>query len=494
MAEPAEFELKRTPALVKSFGGCGVQFNHHVFAPQTLELGVPEASFVDLEKKVVALAPHFVRVFYNDQHDGVPFNPALPPSPVNRRQLPDQDGRWKSFVKVVELAQKTGATINITWQGGPLVTEQQRETSAARFANVLEILVKGGISNLRWVTLANEPNTAPKKPRRKPGEPPAPKPVQKLTPERLGATYRHLDRQLRGKGIRKQIRFMGGDLIEGSTDPKSAYNQARWFEHMSKHMGDILDAYSTHIYWGYTDVRRFKKRLNDVRDIVQNLAHPMPVYITEYGTRGKDRRPNTVDDPGNFHDGSKKIPLRETNIAAFQHAWLQILAAQLGYAGMVKWDCYFGRYDKARQAYYAIGPPGPPRQPKEWQLYPMYFLLRLITMTTAPGWKVLTIKPSTSAPGTKHLAAFQGNDKDLTILGLDERGATLNKPSKTQVPYTIGGLPPRASFKLVLWNRAGKGRLVVDRTIAADASGVAKITVPLHSVFALTTKALPPAL
>src|SRR5262245_21503638 len=162
MAE-AEFTLMRSPALVRSFGGCGVQFNHHVFARQTTELGVPEASFADLEQKVVALAPHFIRIFYNDRDDGVPFDPALPSSLVNRRQTPVEVDRWRSFVKVVGLAQKTGATINITWQGGPLVTARQRATSAARFANVLDLLVKGrsndpllegGISNLRWVTIA----------------------------------------------------------------------------------------------------------------------------------------------------------------------------------------------------------------------------------------------------------------------------------------------------------------------------------------------------
>jgi hypothetical protein len=114
-------------------------------------------------------------------------------------------------------------------------------------------------------------------------------------------------------------------------------------------------------------------------------------------------------------------------------------------------------------------------------------------MTTAPGWKVLTVRRSTSAAGvgTKHLAAFQGDGKELTILGLDERGAALNKPSRTQISYTIGGLPPRTSFKLLIWNKAGGGKNVLDKTIATDAAGVARLTAPLHSVFALTTKALP---
>ena len=124
----------------------------------------------------------------------------------------------------------------------------------------------------------------------------------------------------------------------------------------------------------------------------------------------------------------------------------------------------------------------------------MYFLLRLITATTARGWKVLSVTPTQAATAStklKHLAAFQGEGKDLTILGLHVGGARLNKTSNTQVPYAIGGLPARTRFKLLLWNRAGGGKLVLDQTITTNASGEARMTTPLHSVFALTTKALP---
>ena len=215
MAGKSEFTLKQSPVLVKSFLGCGVQLNQHVFAQQTIDLSVPEASFGDLKAKVKALAPHFVRIFYNDDQEGVPFDKSLPSSPVNKRQGPMQRNRWASFVEVVGLAQEIRATINITWQGGKLVTDHQRKTAAARFANVLEILVKGGAvkggaTGLRWVTIANEPNTVPAK-----GKP------QNMTPERLGLTYRELHKQLVAKGLRKQIRFMGGDLIEGSRNPDS---------------------------------------------------------------------------------------------------------------------------------------------------------------------------------------------------------------------------------------------------------------------------------
>ena len=182
-------------------------------------------------------------------------------------------------------------------------------------------------------------------------------------------------------------------------------------------------------------------------------------------------------------------PLAKTNVAAFQHAWFHILAAQLGYAGTVKWDGFYGKYDRGTQAYYAIGPP----ESDGWQLYPMYFLLRLLTMTTEAGWQVVNVQQSASSERTKHVTAFVGAAGELTILGLDGRGALLNSASTTRISYEIGGLPSRASLALVLWNRAGGGKLVVDSTIAADADGVARITVPLQSVFALTTKSLPPA-
>jgi hypothetical protein len=186
MAPQPEFQLS-DEVLVPSFGGFGVQLNQHVFAPMTVELGAPEASFQDLRRKVVDLRPQFVRIFFNNQHEGVPFDESRPASAVNVRQTDEQEKRWSSFVEVVKLAQQADAVINVTWQGGKL-----DETMMTRFANALELLVKGGAiprgaRNLRWATIANEPNTQPD-----PDNPPA----IPLTPARLGKMYRLLHRKL----------------------------------------------------------------------------------------------------------------------------------------------------------------------------------------------------------------------------------------------------------------------------------------------------------
>jgi hypothetical protein len=493
MAPQAEFQLS-DDVLVPNFGGFGVQLNHHVFAPMTVELGAPETSFPDLRRKVIDLAPQVVRIFYNNLHEGVPFDESRPASNVNVRQTEAQKERWKSFVDVVKLAHDAGAIINITWQGG-----QVGETTMTRFANVLELLVKGGARNVRWATIANEPNTQPD-----PEHPPA----IPLTPQRLGEGYRLLHRKLTERGIRSQIKLMGGDLIEGPEKPSvnrlhelSPFNQLAWFKHIaSSHLDDILDAYSVHIYWNYDrtgreGVEKFERRLREVRRVVNHLNLKKPLFVTEFGTRGKDRNKQRGVNPGNFHGpGGARVPLCHSKIAPFQAAWFMIRAAQRGYAGMLKWDCYFGRYDltpppSGLQQFYAIGPPVPPGR-REWDLLPMYHLLRLFNITTARGWKVLSMVPGER--GSKHLIALRGPAGQLTLFGLDDRGATVNKSSKLRSKYRIGGLPNNTSFQRLHWNLGGGGKMRLEKQPVKVKDGVVTIAAPIHSVFALTTKKLPP--
>jgi hypothetical protein len=464
MAEGPDFELAPT-VLVKSYGGCGAQFNQHTYAAIS---GVAEEHFHDLEVKVRALRPQLVRMFYNPQQDGNPADP-------NRTKV--QANNWDSVVRTAKLARDAGATINVTWQSGPCATPADRKRSMTIFADVLDRLAsKNEIHDLRWVTIQNEPNTAAKKGKQK-----------DVTPDRLAEMYELLDTRLTANDLRKQIRFMGGDLIEGSTKPDSPINQQKWLEHMSKHNAGLFDAYSVHIYWDYDHTGRFEKRLTDVRGIVDHLEHKKPLYVTEYGMRGKNRGTKGVVDPGHFVNGKASIPICETNITGFQNAWFQIRAAQLRFAGTIKWDCHFGKYDRGNQAYYAIGRP----TADGWQAFPAYHALRLVTLTTEVGCNVREVHAKN--PGdTRKLVAFGDPKAELTVLGLDSRGAPLNGTSSTNVLYAIGGLPAGKRFQLVVWNRRGGGKLALDDPITTSPQGVARLTVPLHAAFALTTKELPP--
>src|SRR5262245_63776798 len=130
----------------------GAQFNQNLFAQELVNAAgktipgtqVPEASLGDVEQKLNVLRPQFVRIFFSPHQDkGSPTTP----------------GTRDSFIRTVQLAQDAGATINITVQSvTPYVADP--ETGMNEFAAVLDELVHShGITNVRWVTLENEPNT-----------------------------------------------------------------------------------------------------------------------------------------------------------------------------------------------------------------------------------------------------------------------------------------------------------------------------------------------
>ena len=439
--EAADFRIRPSSVLVSSFAGYGGQFNHHVYAAISRAVGVTDANVVDMEQKMRALHPEFSRIFFTPQ------------------AFTDPD-KMQSFVRTVLLAQSAGATINITWQGGTLSVAAG---TVQKFAGVLVDLVRNRrVTNLRWLTLQNEPNRT------------------RMTMAQYEAQYRELDPYI--QSIRGQVRYMGGDLVRGPD--VGAPNQAAWFQYLATHMSDLLDAYSIHVFWDYWDTQKIVDRLTEVRAIVDALPQNArkPLYVAEYGVRGQ-RTFNGVSagDPGVWDDGT---PITQTSVSAFQHAWFDVLAAKLGYAGTSKWDSYFGKYDNSTQAYYMIGPPQ-----DGWPLYPLYNLVQLVNAGVKTGWSTVSLD---SVPNTTRLlAGYVGKDGQQTVIGLDTAGAQLNAVSTTVVSYGVGGLQPSRQYSLAVWDAAGDGLAGLASAVSTDASGVAAFTVPQQGVFVLTSLRLP---
>src|SRR5215212_3847497 len=428
----AEFKARTGAVVVPDFAGYGGQFNHHVYAALSRAAGVTDENVAEMETKMRALHPQFSRIFFTPQ------------------AFTDAD-KMQSFVRTVQFAQSTGTDINITWQGGTLQPQ--------RFAQVLLDLVQNrGITHLRWLTLQNEPNRT------------------RITMETYEKQYCDLDPLI--QSIRGQVRYMGGDLVRGPD--VGAPNQQAWFQYLAEHMSDLLDAYSIHVFWDFWDTQKLQDRLTEVRAIVDALpeAGRKPVYVAEYGVRGR-RNLNGVPqvDPGVWEDGT---PITQTNISAFQQAWFDLLAADLGYIGTSKWDSYYGKYDSGTQAYYIIGGPQ-----FGWPLYPLYNFLLLMTTTVKRGWQVVSVD---SVPDTSRLlAAYLGKQKQLTVVGLDTLGAQLNAGTTTNNTYTVGGFPPSKPLSLLIWNANADGLVVPRQVVKAGANGVVAITIPQHAAFVLTT-------
>ncbi len=360
--------------LVGSLGGYGGQFNQHVYAT----ISGPPPDLPGFETKVLALQPQFARVFFN----------------TTEWTYPD---RMASFVRAVDLARRANAQINITWQGSSFAFAA---ANMPRFADVLAELLRNHAVDALWVTLFNEPNST------------------RLTLAQYERSYRLLDGYLRDRGVRDRVRFMGGDLV-GTTSPLGQ-SQEDWFRYMAQQMGDLLDAWSIHVFWDFWDPGKIDRRL--LREVLVVYAtipdeQRRPLYVTEYGVRGLRTFDGEANpQPGLWPDGT---PLAAANDAAFQEGWFVIRAAELGYVAALKWDLYNASYDAGLQDYSAIGP-----GTAGWPLRPAYRLLQLITLTTKPGWQIVDVDRAPAADPAKLLAAYVSPAKNVTVLGLDTDGAT----------------------------------------------------------------------
>lgn len=466
--EVTEHELVRTDTVVSALGGYGAQFNQHVYAPIT---NLPAERAADLETAVKEFEPQLVRIFYNENFEEV-GQPRYDP------------GNIVSFRKTVALAQEAGATINITYH----VFADARLAPGphmARFAAELENLVENqGYTNVRWVTVGNEPNS----------------PGLALTLQQWEALHRALHAELVARGLRDHIKIMGGDLVESS----GARDHEIWFEYMTANMADIVDAYSEHVYWWYDTFNlegawRFEFRLRDIRKLVVDDNPPetrRPAYIMEFAVRGHNAVPGqpTVTNHAYYLDGTE---MRRTNVAAFQQLWFTIASAQLGFFGAAKWDLYWGTYDftnPPNQSYWMMNPTS-----DGWELFPSYHALRLLLSTTERGWQVVRVAPwarddwdpLVRDEPEKEIAAYVGSNEQLTLVGLDTRGRLLNTASEESPSYSIGGLTPSTRLNLAIWNANGDGRTSAATEITTSAAGVARFEVPLHAAFALTTVDVP---
>ena len=90
-------------------------------------------------------------------------------------------------------------------------------------------------------------------------------------------------------------------------------------------------------------------------------------------------------------------------------------------------------------------------------------------------------------PVSKALTGYISPAGDITILGLETRGGMYGTTSAELVPYTVGGLPPNTSFRLLLWNAEGTGENREVGRLDSDSTGTLQVSIPKYAVFALTT-------
>ncbi len=118
--------------------------------------------------------------------------------------MTDWPANLDSFKRVVALANEAGPTIVIAYQSTTFA-KTNPTLRMSRFADVLQdLIVNRGLTNVRWVSIGNEPNTV-----NNAGNP-------AITPPQYEALYRALDAELRARRLRTQLGLIGGDLVQNT--------------------------------------------------------------------------------------------------------------------------------------------------------------------------------------------------------------------------------------------------------------------------------------
>lgn len=420
-----DFEVDASHVITENFLGFGTQYNNNLYTARTYESdGVSDDNLPDLEKKVLELGSQYVRIFFDKKcwDAGTP------------EYLP-------SFIRTVELAQKTGALVNITYW------HSSKAEDMSAFADVIyDLLETRHLTCVKQVTIQNEVNST------------------QITLDDYRTIYTVFVEKLNDLGIRNKIQIVGGDLVQD--------NQATWFDYMAKNMSNLLDGYSSHIYWDHWDLTKPVDRLNGIVDNLKKMEGTgvKSCYITEYGIRGQ-KISGAYDNPGYLR--GTDIPIGRTNENAFKHVTFHINALNAGFAGLIKWDCYKAKYDNGNQYFSVIG-----SGEDGYPLYPSYWMTWVFTHTCKPGWKVVSAQ-AVKAASHKLCATMTDGGSNYTIYA--------QTTAAVQTPFTVTGLPADMKFRVLAWNDDLMGGIVELEPVSANKEGKVTFNVKADGFIALTT-------
>lgn len=424
-----EFTVDQNKLISSNFAGFGAQYNQNLYAAISEADGINPGNIGQLEAKVTAMKSQYVRIFFDSK--GWASDPKYSSATADYME---------SFIKTVKLAQNAGASIiNITYW--------HTATSAKMpaFADVLkDLIVNRGLTAVKEVTIQNEVNSTT------------------ITKAEYKTFYESLDQALKNLGIRDQIRFVGGDLV--------ATNQLDWFTYMGANMNELLQGYSSHMYWDDGELAKPTERLTDVSTIVNALGTAKkPVYLTEYGVRGGVK--TGAPEPG-FLSGTTN-PISQTTTAALQNALFHLNGLNLGYSGFIRWDCYKAKYDNGSQYFSSIG-----SGTDGYPLHPLYYMTTLFTYTSKPGWNVVETRQGNNQNKVVAMMKAQ-KGQDMTIYALNKT----NSSSR----FVIAGLPAKMVLHVLAWNNEQKGKLTKVADATTNEEGVLNISLQALSAAAITT-------
>ncbi len=419
----ADFSITNHP-IGKPIAGFGACMNPYLYAYPNMPDEISEAQVADLEAKVKALSPQFVRIFFLNSWWEKDTDNSI---------AKGYSGMRESVIRTIRLAQDAGAKVLLQLWYDPDHYEDA-DGVTRRFAGAIaELREKHGLTCIRYATIQNEPDEN----------------HDDITMAKYVRVYRAFDRALGELGIRKEIAIVGGDLV--------GENQKPWFDMMAAELSPVLDGYSIHSYWDYWDIRPFIRHIHDTAEIVSKMppSQRRPVYVTEFGARGFRDKPSI--EPGKSDRGG---PLADDPVYSFEIGIYLIEAINAGFLGTAQWDMYEAWYDR-KMGYGVIG-----SVESNFKLKPGYGLMQMFTHGIRPGQRAMKIDGKVE---NVWIAALKGSSpREMAVVVLNRVHG--------QKTVTVSGLPEGKTWNVARWNSDRTGALKRVEPMTSSADGTISIS------------------
>ena len=185
-APKTDFTVKNKP-IGQPLAGFGACMNPYLYSfPNDKE--VSPVAVKDLEAKVKALRPQFVRIF---------FLQSWWDRDTDSSTAKDHPGMRESLIKTIRLAQDSGADVLLQLWWDPSRYADPEAVTRKFAATIGQLRQKYGFKCIRYATIQNEPNEN----------------SDDVKLARYPLVYRAFDKALRELNLRGDIKIIGGDLV-----------------------------------------------------------------------------------------------------------------------------------------------------------------------------------------------------------------------------------------------------------------------------------------
>ncbi|HOK08215.1 MAG TPA: hypothetical protein PLJ10_00975 [Candidatus Hydrogenedens sp.] len=337
--------------LKKKLLGFGAEDDGRFYDTNNKIEGVDDEAVQLRKERIISIQPHWVRTFawfkdWDPKDDGLSFTF-------------DSDG-MQSLYKTIEEYQKLNTIVNITcvnW-GIPYPWEDVDKRTNSIVALLKHLIKNKGFNNIKYFTLTNEPN------------------YFFYTKGNRFDKYKELHKKLKERFKKEglSIQIVGSDDAMG-TD---------WFQKCleDKDYQSYVNIWASHFYWQYNTVyfadKLFHERIELMNKYVKNNKHHI-FTVTEFGVTDQRFKPPSIN------------PIMQEYKGALYSVALIIDGLNQGVSGYSLWCLQEVRYPGLKEPM-RMGLWG--YKDKNWQIYPMYYAMKMFTNNTAQGNKIYPIKSS----------------------------------------------------------------------------------------------------